>query len=445
MSFWGGLRKELAERLTGQRVQDAKDSGFKDVTDSNFSIEASVSDTLANLVCGGFDLTISGENERAKTISEVAEDFSQQTLVNAISLGFESGDALVVPMWTGNMFINTIIGRRDFKILSSQNGVLQAVAYIVDEKVLDRDVYRLIQVMSLEDYTANDESEKRGCHYTLHKIKNDRVTKEAIQEWDSFESDWWVADVDRLLLGRFKCPQKDKLHPNSVYGVPLCHNAAQPIREIHYLYEQLHNEFELSEKAVIASKTMFTKDADGHLNLPRGRDRLFMATRGGSVDDNKITEWAPSIQVQPYIEALEVQKRQVEKLIGVDDGILSNPNTQSYANVDHVRKSMRNTQAFIDRARGVADQMIDDLLYSWDMLLNHYGKPTGDYSRDRDWSDEYIESFADKRDALIAGYGIGATDALDFREFVLDEAPEVAQQRVAEIAAQRQVSIFAEE
>ncbi len=93
----------------------------------------------------------------------------------------------------------------------------------------------------------------------------------------------------------------------------------------------------------------------------------------------------------------------------------------------------------------MADQTIDDLLYSWDVLLNHYGYPTGEYTRDRDWSDEYIETFADKRDALVSGYTIGATDALDYRLFVLGEAPEVAAQRVAEIAAARQASVYGEE
>lgn len=441
MGFWRGLTKELAERITGKTVvEDPYRRKRGDIYHSGFSVEAAVSDTLANLTCSGFLLTIDGENERACLMRDVSQDFAQYVLTDMMSIGFETGDCLVVPTWDGDKFTNSLVGRGNFHILSIEHGQVRSVAFVVDEFKTGANHYRLVQVMSLEDNNGKD-----GCHYTLHKIKNDSPTNEKMSEWDEYNADWWVRDVDRLLLGRYKSPIRDKRNPNAVYGIPICHNASQPIEEIHYLIDQLHNEFELSEKAVVAPKAMFEKDQHGHLNLPRGRDRLFMATRGGSVDANAIQEWAPTIQVMPYIEALEVQKRQVEKLIGVDDGIISNPNMTNYANVDHVRKSMRNTQAFIDRARGVADQTIDDLIYSWDVLLNHYGLPTGTYTRDRDWSDEYIETYSDKRDALVAGYQIGATDALDFRLFALSEAPEVAQQRVAEIQAQRTAIVVGEE
>lgn len=446
MSFWRGLHAELAERLSGRTsIEDKRSQWYTDTGHRGFSVESAVSDTLANLACSGFLLDIGGESERAEMIREVAEDFSQTTIVDMMAIGMETGDCLVVPTWNGNRFQNALIGRRDFRIMAVDQNDIRAVAFIVDERYEREKHYRLVEVMALEPYVSQDGQTRMGCHYTLHKLKGDKPTRDHIDGWEEYDYDWWVADVDRLLLGRYKSHTRDKGHPNSVYGIPVCYNASQPIKEIHYLMDQLHNEFEFSEKAIFANKAVFAKDGQGNLILPRGKDRLFMATRGGAVDDSSIKEWAPSIQAQAYIEALEVQKRNVEKLIGVDDGIISTPNTQNYANVDHVRKSMRNTQAFINRARGVANQAIDDLLYSWDVLLNHYGYPTGEYSRDRDWSDEYIETFADKRDALIAGYGIGATDALDFRQFVLSEAPEVAEQRVAEIQASRQVSVFDEE
>ena len=44
----------------------------------------------------------------------------------------------------------------------------------------------------------------------------------------------------------------------------------------------------------------------------------------------------------------------------------------------------------------------------------------------------------------MAGYSMGATDAYDYRLFVLGEAPEVASQRVAEIAVSRRVTVLDE-
>lgn len=60
------------------------------------------------------------------------------------------------------------------------------------------------------------------------------------------------------------------------------------------------------------------------------------------------------------------------------------------------------------------------------------------------WSDDYINTFADQSQALLSGVGVGATDALDYRLFLLGEAPEVARQRVEEIAAARQVGLIDE-
>ena len=79
--------------------------------------------------------------------------------------------------------------------------------------------------------------------------------------------------------------------------------------------------------------------------------------------------------------------------------------------------------------------MMRQLLYAWDVLANVAGLPTGEWSFSFAWSDDYINTFADQRDAIASGVAIGAMDALDYRLFVLGESPEVARARVAEIAS----------
>ncbi len=46
-----------------------------------------------------------------------------------------------------------------------------------------------------------------------------------------------------------------------------------------------------------------------------------------------------------------------------------------------------------------------------------------------------INTFSDQQGAILAGNSIGATDAVDYRMMVMGESPEVARQRVEEIAA----------
>lgn len=440
---------EIAREVTGRKAQQIRpEARYRDwqKQGESFSIESVVADTLTNLVCSDFRLAISGDSERALMMDAIADRFVRDDLQTAMSLGFVTGDAIIVPFYEGDgHFTNVCVSAPDFRIISSKGGRPIALAYVVDEKRDSSEAtYSLLQVMELEDY-----GDSKLCHYTLKLARNDRLIPTSrisrFAEWEDYEADWYVPNVDRLLVGRYKCFMRDKRHPNAVYGAPLCYGASSHIEEIHYLLAQMHNEFELSEKAVMADRRLFTKNANGELTLPRGRERLFMQIRGDAVDSSSVSTWSPTIQNVPYQEALEVRKKELEKTIGVDSGILSTPDDMNYQNVDNVRKSTRNTQSFVNRARGVADDMMEDLVYSWNVLLNYFSEPMGDFEVQHKWSDDYINTFADMRDSLVSGYQIGATDALDYRLFVLGEAPEVARQRVEEISAGRMVSIVGEE
>lgn len=452
MGFVQGALDQLAKRATGRTTQARQaEPAVRDVQrqGSSFSVEAMVSDTLANLACSGFTMPVSGSSERALMLDEVSTDFAREGLPAAMALGFATGDALVVPMWEGTGFVNAVMGRGQWRVISQAGGRLRSVAYVADELAERNTVWHLVQVVSLEDYRSQAGEELRGCHYTLRVARNGKLTDDdpgRFPEWDGYDPDWWVPDVDRLLVGRYRNFTLDKANPNGVYGVPVCYGCSQMVQEVHYLLDQMHQEFALSEKAVMASKDLFAKDASGALVLPRGKDRLFMQVRGGSVGESTIREWAPTIQSQPYMDALEVCKREIENAIGVDSGIISTPEGLrglNYQNVDNVRKSMRKTQSFVDHSRAVADGMLDDLAYAWDAILSAQGLTPGEYEVQHKWSDEYINTFGDMREAILAGYGINAMDSYDYRLFVLGEAPEVARQRVEEIRANRLVSLDA--
>ena len=91
---------------------------------------------------------------------------------------------------------------------------------------------------------------------------------------------------------------------------------------------------------------------------------------------------------------------------------------------------------FISSARRQGESCLLGLVYAWNVLANYYGiNPIGSYDVNFDWSNEYVETFADRQNAILAGAAIGATDAVDYRMFVMEESPETARDRVAEIRA----------
>lgn len=445
------LAAALGKRIQGYEQHAAyRDSGKKG---TDYSVESMVCESLANLMMLEYSMPVEGGSARARMLDEVSDAFVRDTLCNAVAMGFLTGDSITVPSWNGRTMDNVLVDAGSFAILGANGREVTSMIYVVDEKQIKYGArYTLLRLIELVPYTAQDGTQTYANRYKTFIAKDGTITDIPLSEFPDWaaanEEEWVIPNVDRLLIGRYRSFTLNPLRPNAQKGTPICFGASAPIREIHYLTQQMHEEFGLSEKAIIADKTLFKKelrrDSEGNvvsqrLVLPKGRERLFMdvGNRGGS-GSPLIQEWAPTIQLQPYIDALEKQYQEVEKCVGVSSGILSNLNDQSYQNVDNVRKSTIKTQSFVNTAREVCESYLSDMVYAWNAIMNFYGvTPVGDYHVEYKWSDEYINTFSDQQNAILAGEAIGATDAVDYRVFVMGESPEVAKERVAEIKAEK--------
>ena len=449
------LAAALGKRIQGYEQHAAyRDSGKKG---TDYSVESMVCESLANLMMLEYSMPIEGGSARARMLDEVSDAFVRDTLCNAVAMGFLTGDSITVPSWNGRTMDNVLVDAGSFAILGANGHEVTSMIYVVDEKQIKYGArYTLLRLIELVPYTAQDGTQTYANRYKTFIAKDGTITDIPLSEFPDWaaanEEEWVIPNVDRLLIGRYRSFTLNPLRPNAQKGTPICFGASAPIREIHYLTQQMHEEFGLSEKAIIADKTLFKKelrrDSEGNvisqkLVLPKGRERLFMdvGNRGGS-GSPLIQEWAPTIQLQPYIDALEKQYQEVEKCVGVSSGILSNLNDQSYQNVDNVRKSTIKTQSFVNTAREVCESYLSDMVYAWNAIMNFYGvTPVGDYHVEYKWSDEYINTFSDQQNAILAGEAIGATDAVDYRVFVMGESPEVAKERVAQIKAEKAAAV----
>ncbi|MFA6734890.1 MAG: hypothetical protein WCS71_07340 [Sphaerochaetaceae bacterium] len=438
MGFVSALQNWINKH--GVKHQDTVPTqGFRDalLESTSYSIEGMTSRTLSNLVTGGYELRVGGTSDRALRLDKTATRFTRFVLNKAVTQSMLFGDAVIVPRWDGRDMQHSVMSSEVFRVLGSRGDELTDLVYITESKIIGTTKYQLLQRMTLEAW--DNETYTGNAHMRLYVVQNDGVEVPIgkFPDWAEYDSDWTIPNVHQLPIGRIKSPTVDTRNPNGVYGAPICWGCSAFLSEIRYLLTQEHAEFELSEKSIIADKSMFVSAKDDSLQLPHGRERLYMWSHkaGKNMDkDNAMKEWSPEIQNGPYAEALEDQYRLMEKGIGVDSGILSKPSDESYQNVDNVRKSTRNTQSFVSNYRDIADVAISQLVEAWDTLLNYYGLPTGTFEYRSEWSDDYINTFADQQNALAAGFAMGATDAYDYRTFVLGEPPDVARARIDEIA-----------
>lgn len=445
-SLWDAIARRVKKRLTeSEIVQAYSDADLKGFT---FSVEDQISEALADLVALSFTMPIEG-SERAKWLDDIADDYIRTKFKPSIVKAFLTGDCLIVPSWNGRNFDNSILGADKYQVFKAQGDELLSVACVMDKKRMSNGItYTLLQLIELEPYITQSGEEKYLNRYTLY-IAEDDVVKDfnasTVPAWSSYNPDWFIPDVEHLLVGRLKSNAVDPSNPNTVKGIPICYGASQPIKEIHYLMDQMHEEFDKSEKMIFADKRLFKTEWHGdehRVTLPKGRDRLFTAIAGVS-SDATIHDWAPEIRYMAYLEALDRQQREVEKCVGVSRGIISDTNDLSYENVDNVRKSQQKTMSFVDASRKCCEAMLEHLVYSWNIIANYYNlAPLGDYSLVFNWSNEYVETFADKQNAILAGEAIGATDAVDYRMFLYNEAPDVAAEKVAEIKANKATAVL---
>lgn len=430
------LGKTAQSETYSQRVRDYRLKG------ESYSVESDISETLATLILMLSTMPVSGDSERAKWLDDVSDKFFRTKAVKTLISGFLTGDCLIVPSWTGRTIQNILVPSDEFQIYSAMGDEITSCAYIVDRKLKGTTEYQLVQSIDLEPYTSNDSSTAYACRYRMYVACNWQLnagTLSDFPEWkDKYDTDWYVPNVDRILIGRFKSFTTDPNHLNNLKGVPICFGASDPIAEIHYLLDQMHNEFKLSEKFIMADKRLFVRDEHGAIRLPKGKDGVFMNTSGVS-GDMSIHDWSPDIRYESFLKAIDKQEQLVERTVGVSRGIISVPDNVNYQNVDNVRKSQQATISFVNAARSAFEDCLADLVYAWNILANYYDiTPMGEYAYSFDWSDDYIETFSDRQNAILAGNAIGATDAVDYRMFVFDESPEVARERVEEIQANQE-------
>lgn len=451
MDFFSDLAGRIAG-LLGKTVQGHTPSqSVRDYqrNSSSYSIEREISETLANLTVMLSTMPISGDSERAKWLDGISDKFYQLKISKLLSTAFISGDCLVIPSWNGRNIQNVLVPSKDFEILEAIGDEITACAYVVDRAKKGTQEYQLVQSVELVPYTSVGGERLYANRYRMFVACNWSLTAATVNDFpqwrDKYEKEWSILNVDRLLIGRFKSFTTDTDNINSVKGSPICFGASEPIREYRYLLSQMHDEFGLSEKFIVADKRFFrkskTREGEEYTELPRGKERVFMDVASRS-DKMEMHDWSPDIRYNAYLAALDKQEKLLERAVGVSSGIISTPDDINYQNVDNVRKSQQKTMSFVNAARSAVEDCMNDLVYSWNILANYYGiVPIGDYSVSFDWSDDYIETFADRQNAILAGEAIGATDAADYRQFLFDESPEAARERVAEIKANRDAEV----
>lgn len=412
-------------------------SDYHDV--EQISVTATLSERLTTLATADSSVEVVGDNQRAKYLSELMGWISNTKLdtIGQICLG--TGDCLVKPNTDGERIGLDIIENKDFYIENRTGDFLYGVVIRCEKIEKENDIYERFEYQKL-----HETEEMKYVTISQHAFKNGKPCPlGTISAWADFQEIQTIPNVDRLLLGRFKCPKVNRHDINSANGVPITSGAEEIVREIKASWRRYNYEFEAMEPMIFADKRTFkskvvTKDGVRHEvpNLPKGKERIIMNVGTGSIDgEPMIKEWSPNIRDTSLDNAIERNLRMLEMFCGLSEGIMSK-STLTYTNTDEVRKSTQATFAFITRFRKVLENGLIDLMYAINVLANYNDlTPQGEYTLNFDWSDSFVESMTERFNQMLQANNMDAISTAELRAWVMSEPIDVAEAKLLEMQA----------
>lgn len=411
-----------------------------DYDSKGISVTATLSESLTTLATVDSSVDIVGDNKRAKYIDTYMRWVINKKLSSIGQICLGTGDCLARPNVRGKRLGIDIISNKDFIIVDCVGDFLLSVLIRCEVIKKNNKVYERWEYHRLNE-DANGVSYVSIEQFAF--VDNKRVDLSSIAAWENMLEYQVIPNVDRLLLGRFKCPKVNRHDVNSKNGVPITYGNEEIVKEIKASYRRFNNEFEKMEPMIFADKTIFksikVKSADGKVIeksvLPKGKDRIIMNVNANKTIDggSAMKEWAPNIRDASLEVGIERNFRMLELFCGLSEGILSK-SSLTYTNVDEVRKSTQATYAMINRFRSVLEEGLNDLIYAVNIICNFNSiTPPGNFNINYDWSDSYIESMAERFNQLLQGLNMDAISKAEFRSWLKNEPLEVSEKIIAEM------------
>ncbi|MEG2039197.1 MAG: hypothetical protein RRZ73_05670 [Oscillospiraceae bacterium] len=412
---------------------------------SEISWTAAIANRLATLTMLDSDISIKGNNLRAKFIDNFTQDYVDDRMSVAAEVSLGTGDCLIKPYTDGQRIGVDIIANDSFVVCESIGNYIKACIIKADEITIKAQKYERYETQRLR--TVNGMS---VLFIYQQAYKNgEPVPLSEVDTWANIKPEMYIPNVDRMLFGRCKCPTVNRENINGVNGVKVTYGLDGVMQKAQEAYNRFNAEYESKESFIFADSTLFKPVAtqvikpDGTLStvlkptFAAGRDKIFMQVNnsGTGVDSKKlIQEYSPNIRHESLETGLEVNLKMLELLAGLSAGILTKPVT-TFATATEMKAGLQNTFAFITKFRKSLEKSTNDLLYAVNVLCNANDiTPMGDWTAEFDWSDGYIENMQDRFNQLMQAESIGAIEKAEVRAWTMNEDLETAQSRTKEIA-----------
>nr|DAK28397.1 MAG TPA: portal protein [Caudoviricetes sp.] len=237
-----------------------------------------------------------------------------------------------------------------------------------------------------------------------------------IDEWANIEPGPIVfPGMTKNDYGYFRVPLKNRVD-GSPCGVSIYSAAVSAIRKADIQYGRLDWEYSSGERAVHVDERAL-RHKDGRVKLPEGKQRLY---RGLNLEQNQgelYKEYSPAMRDEAYIRGLEKTYRNIEFIVGLAYGDLSDASevdkTATEIRASKQRKYNR-VNAIQENLRDCLSDFVDALAFYSELYTTKY-----EFScafNDSILTDEESEREQDRKDVAMGVMGLAEYRAKWYQE-----------------------------
>ena len=235
------------------------------------------------------------------------------------------------------------------------------------------------------------------------------VSLSVLDDWAELPEEIEYPTMKVLDVGYYKNPVINNID-GSFCGVSIYSEAIDIIKRIDVQGARLDWEFESGERAIHVDSAALKKKPNGENGLAKLNKRLY---RGLDIDSDKelIKEYSPDLRDVNIVNGLETLYRQLEFIIGLAYGDLSNPNTIEKT-AEEIKTSKQRKYNRVNAIQAKLKICLEDFVAG---LAFHEGLVTSGYEFTCNFTDSILTDEKTERQLDREEVAIGAMSILEYR------------------------------